>query len=68
MDATQLYHKIANDMADRIKRLEDHILGGSPSDLVEYKSLTRARQELLLAMDDITQVYSRAINEDEHDG
>lgn len=67
MDTMQFYDKVNRLLKDRIERLNEEVLGGSPKDMETYKSLVAARRELLVTQDEIQAIYSRANEEDDDD-
>lgn len=67
MDTMQFYEKINRLFKDRIQRISEEVLSGSPKDFETYKALTAARRELQTTQDEIKAVYSRAIKEDDDD-
>lgn len=65
MDTMQFYEKVNRLFKDRISRLDEALIDGTPTTLEEYKSLVAARRELLVTQDEIQAIYSRATHEDE---
>lgn len=67
MDTMQFYEKVNRLFKDRLARVEEELLSGSPKDLETYRSLVAARRELLVTQDEIQGIYARATKEDDDD-
>jgi len=67
MDTTQFYDKVNRLFKDRLERLDEALLSGTPTTLEGYKAHVEARRELRSAHDDVKEIYSRATNEDDDD-
>lgn len=67
MDTMQFYEKVNRLLKDRIARLDEALVNGTPTTLEGYKSLVEARRELLTTQDEIQGVYARATKEDDDD-
>lgn len=67
MDTMQFYEKVNRLLKDRLARLDEQLISGSPTTLEDYKGLVQARRELRITQDEIHDTYSRATKEDEDD-
>lgn len=67
MDTMQFYEKVNRLLKDRLARLDEQLISGSPTTLEDYKGLVQARRELHITQDEIHDIYSRATKEDEDD-
>ncbi len=67
MDTMQFYEKVNRLLKDRLGRIDEQLISGTPTTLEDYKGLVQARRELCIAQDEIQAIYSRATHEDEDD-
>lgn len=67
MNTMQFYEKVNQLLKDRIARLDEALVNGTPTTLEGYKSLVEARRELLTTQDEIQGMYARATKEDDDD-
>lgn len=67
MDTMQFYEKVNRLLKDRLGRIDEQLISGSPTTLEAYKGLVKARRELQITQDEIQAIYSRATHEDDDD-
>lgn len=67
MDTMQFYEKVNRMLKDRLNRIDEALISGTPTTLEDYKGLVQARRELQTTQDEIQAIYSRATHEDDDD-